>query len=52
VRRLADSAKIYRMDLGYTREELAEAMQELVRVNDMDPATSARSPSAPMATSA
>ena len=36
VRRLVDSAKIYRMDLGYTREELAEAMQELVRVNDMD----------------
>jgi branched-chain amino acid aminotransferase len=36
VRRLADSAKIYRMDLGYTREELAEAMQELVRVNDME----------------
>src|ERR1039458_6110960 len=25
VRRLADSAKIYRMDLGYTREELADA---------------------------
>src|SRR5271165_3211424 len=36
VRRLADSAKIYRMDLGYTRQELAEAMQELVRVNDME----------------
>jgi branched-chain amino acid aminotransferase len=36
VRRLADSAKIYRMDLGYTRVELAEAMQELVRVNDME----------------
>jgi branched-chain amino acid aminotransferase len=36
VRRLADSAKIYRMDLGYTREELAEAMQELVRVNDLE----------------
>ncbi len=28
--------KIYRMDLGYTREQLAEAMQELVRVNEMD----------------
>jgi branched-chain amino acid aminotransferase len=36
VRRLADSAKIYRMDLGYSREELAEAMQELVRVNGME----------------
>ena len=36
VRRLADSAKIYRMDLGYSREELAEAMLELVRVNDLE----------------
>ncbi len=37
VRRLYDSAKIYRMDdLGYTREELADAMLELVRVNRMD----------------
>jgi branched-chain amino acid aminotransferase len=36
VRRLADSAKIYRMDIGFTREELAEAMQELVRVNRME----------------
>jgi branched-chain amino acid aminotransferase len=33
VRRLADSAKIYRMDLPYSREQLAEAMLELVRVN-------------------
>ncbi len=36
VRRLADSAKIYRMEIGYTREQLAEAMQELVRVNNME----------------
>ena len=36
VRRMADSAKIYRMDLGYTRAELAEAMEELVRVNEME----------------
>ena len=36
VRRMADSAKIYRMDLPYSRAELAEALQELVRVNEMD----------------
>lgn len=36
VRRLADSAKIYRMEIGYSREQLAEAMQELVRVNNME----------------
>jgi branched-chain amino acid aminotransferase len=37
VRRLFDSSKIYRMDnLGYTQEELAAAMLELVRVNRMD----------------
>ncbi|PWU04547.1 MAG: branched chain amino acid aminotransferase [Terriglobia bacterium] len=36
VRRMADSAKIYRMDnLGYSAHELAEAMLELVRVNRM-----------------
>ena len=33
VRRMADSAKIYRMDLPYSREQLTEAMLELVRVN-------------------
>ena len=37
VRRMTDSAKIYRMEnLGYSREELAEAMVELVRVNKLD----------------
>ncbi len=37
VRRMVDSAKIYRMeDIGFTREQLAEAMLELVRVNRMD----------------
>jgi branched-chain amino acid aminotransferase len=36
VRRLADSAKVYRMeDFGFTREQMAEAMLELVRVNRM-----------------
>jgi branched-chain amino acid aminotransferase len=32
--RLVNSAKIYRMDVPYTREQLAQAMIELVRVND------------------
>src|SRR5580700_7989948 len=37
VRRMVDSAKIYRMeDLGFSAQELAEAMLELVRVNRMD----------------
>jgi branched-chain amino acid aminotransferase len=37
VRRMTDSAKIYRMeDIGFTRDELAEAMLELVRVNRLD----------------
>ncbi|MGA1998177.1 MAG: branched-chain amino acid transaminase [Bryobacteraceae bacterium] len=37
VRRMFDSAKIYRMeDLGYTREEMADAILETVRVNGMD----------------
>jgi branched-chain amino acid aminotransferase len=39
VRRLMDSAKIYRMDnVGYSADQLAEAMLELVRVNRMDSA--------------
>jgi branched-chain amino acid aminotransferase len=36
VRRMVDSAKIYRMDLPYSADELGEAMLELVRVNGMD----------------
>jgi branched-chain amino acid aminotransferase len=33
--RLVNSSKIYRMDLPFTREELAQAMVELVRVNNV-----------------
>jgi branched-chain amino acid aminotransferase len=37
VRRMLDSAKIYRMEnLGFSGDELAEAMLELVRVNGLD----------------
>src|SRR5579864_5686888 len=36
LRRLLDSAKIYRIELKYTIEQLADAMAELVRVNHMD----------------
>jgi len=37
VRRMVDSAKIYRMEnLGYSAEQLGDAMLELVRVNRMD----------------
>ncbi|HTS26551.1 MAG TPA: branched-chain amino acid transaminase [Bryobacteraceae bacterium] len=37
VRRMLDSARIYRIEnLGYSAEQLAEAMLELVRVNKMD----------------
>ncbi|HYW44983.1 MAG TPA: branched-chain amino acid transaminase [Bryobacteraceae bacterium] len=37
VRRMVDSAKIYRMEnLGFSAAELAEAMLETVRVNQMD----------------
>jgi branched-chain amino acid aminotransferase len=36
VRRMVDSAKIYRMESPYTREQLSEAMLELVRVNRLD----------------
>jgi branched-chain amino acid aminotransferase len=35
-RRLLDSAKIYRMELPYTIEEIADAMRELVQVNKLD----------------
>ncbi len=33
--RLANSSKIYRMDLQFTREQLSQAMVELVRVNNI-----------------
>ncbi|HYM13333.1 MAG TPA: branched-chain amino acid transaminase [Bryobacterales bacterium] len=37
VRRLTDSARIYRMeDIGYSSAQLIDAMTELVRVNGMD----------------
>ena len=36
VRRMVDSAKIYRMELGFPADVLGEAMLELVRVNKMD----------------
>lgn len=36
VRRLLDSAKVYRIEIPFTAAQLAEAMLELVRVNRMD----------------
>jgi branched-chain amino acid aminotransferase len=36
MRRLQDSAKIYRMELGFSQEQLCEAALELVRVNRME----------------
>lgn len=37
VRRMVDSARIYRMEnLGFSADQLAEAMLELIRVNRMD----------------
>ncbi|MGD0869381.1 MAG: branched-chain amino acid transaminase [Bryobacteraceae bacterium] len=36
VRRMLDSAKIYRMDIPYTAEQLGDAMLEVVRVNKME----------------
>jgi branched-chain amino acid aminotransferase len=35
--RLLDSAKIYRMDLAYTAEQIAQACVELVEVNKVTP---------------
>jgi len=35
-RRLVDSAKIYRMDLKYTVDQLVDGMCELIRANKMD----------------
>jgi len=36
IRRLLDSAKIYRIEVKHTVEQLADAMSELVRVNKLD----------------
>ncbi|MFP4056128.1 MAG: branched-chain amino acid transaminase [Candidatus Brocadiia bacterium] len=36
LRRLESSAKIYRMGLPYPREQLREAVREVVRVNELD----------------
>ena len=36
VRRMVDSAKIYRMSIGFSAGELAGAMKETVRVNNLD----------------
>jgi branched-chain amino acid aminotransferase len=36
VQRLFDSAKIYKIDIPYTQEEIEEAILEIVRVNDLD----------------
>lgn len=38
IRRLFDSAKIYRMHATFTREDIEEACKEVVRVNKMDEA--------------
>ena len=46
VRRMLDSAKIYRMDIGYSAEELAEAMKERCASTTWTPATCAPSPCA------
>ncbi|MGH9631011.1 MAG: branched-chain amino acid transaminase [Bryobacteraceae bacterium] len=35
IRRMLDSAKIYRIDVSYSIDELAEAMLELVRINGL-----------------
>src|SRR5499427_1303173 len=37
IQRLLDSAKIYRMDVDFTREELVQAMVELIAVNRISP---------------
>ena len=36
VQRLFDSAKIYKIDIPYTQEEVEDAILETVRVNDLD----------------
>ena len=37
IQRLLDSAKIYRMDVDFTRDELVQAMVELIAVNRISP---------------
>ncbi len=37
MQRLLDSAKIYRIEVSYTRDELVDAMAELIRVNGVWP---------------
>src|SRR5215467_9203356 len=37
IQRLLDSAKIYRMDVDFTRDELVQAMVELITVNHISP---------------
>jgi branched-chain amino acid aminotransferase len=37
IQRLIDSARIYRMDVGFTREELVSAMVDLVKTNGIWP---------------
>ena len=37
IQRLLDSAKIYRMDVDFTRDELVQAMVELIAVNRITP---------------
>ena len=36
IQRLMDSARIYYMDLGYTKQQLERAVVETVRANDME----------------
>ena len=36
VQRLFDSAKVYKMDIPFTQEEIAEAILETVRINELD----------------
>ena len=36
VKRLFDSAKVYKMEIPFTQEEIAEAILETVRINELD----------------
>jgi branched-chain amino acid aminotransferase len=38
VKRLFESAKIYKMEIPYTQEEIAEAIKETLRINNMEEA--------------